>query len=187
MSEITIKNQCFGLEDEMTGITREEAATALAEHFGTQARYEGGGYGKWTVKDQEGKTWTLMSDSSIRTEKRVNGRRIRVDDSAYQVEMVTPKLTYEEIPKLQDVIRALWNAGARVNDSCGIHIHIDAANHNRQSLKNLMSIMFSKEDILFKALQVNEARAEHWCRKVRQPMLEKARKLSGMIQKIIVR
>ena len=178
MSEITIKNQCFGLEDEMTGITREEAATALAEHFGTQARYEGGGYGKWTVKDQEGKTWTLMSDSSIRTEKRVNGRRIRVDDSAYQVEMVTPKLTYE-IPKLQDVIRALWNAGARVNDSCGIHIHIDAANHNRQSLKNLMSIMFSKEDILFKALQVNEARAEHWCRKVRQPMLEKARKLSA--------
>ena len=42
-----------------------------------------------------------------------------------------------------------------------------------------MSIMFSKEDILFKALQVNEARAEHWCRKVRQPMLEKARKLSA--------
>ena len=70
MSEITIKNQCFGLEDEMTGITREEAAKALAEHFGTQARYTGGGYGKWTVKDPEGKTWTLMSDSSIRTEKR---------------------------------------------------------------------------------------------------------------------
>jgi len=32
----------------------------------------------------------------------------------------------------------LWNAGARVNNSCDLHIHIDAANHNRQSLKNLM-------------------------------------------------
>ena len=61
MSEIGIKNQCFGLEDEMTGITREEAAKALAEHFGTQARYTGGGYGKWTVKDPEGKTWTPVS------------------------------------------------------------------------------------------------------------------------------
>ena len=53
----------------MTGITREEAANALAELFGTQARYIGGGYGKWTVKDREGKTWTLMSDSSITTER----------------------------------------------------------------------------------------------------------------------
>lgn len=60
-----------------------------------------------------------------------------------------------------------------------MRIHIDAANHNRQSLKNLMSIMFSKEDILFKALQVNEGRARDYCQKVREPMLTKARKLSA--------
>ncbi len=179
MSEITIKNQCFGLEDEMTGITREEAAKALAEHFGARTRHPGGRYDKWAVKDPEGTTWTLMSDASIRTEKRVDGRLIPIKDKSYQVEIVTPKLTYEEIPKLQEVIHALWNAGARVNDSCGLHIHIDAANHNRQSLKNLMSIMFSKEDILFKALQVNEGRARDYCQKVREPMLEKARKLSA--------
>ena len=39
--------------------------------------------------------------------------------------------------------------------------------------------MFSKEDMLFKALQVNEERAQRWCKKVREPMLEKARKLSS--------
>ena len=60
-----------------------------------------------------------------------------------------------------------------------IHIHVDAANHNRQSLKNLIGIMYSKEDILFKALQVNESRASRWCQKVREPMLQKARKLSS--------
>ena len=38
---------------------------------------------------------------------------------------------------------------------CGIHVHVDASNHNRQSLKNLIGIMYSKEDILFKALQVS--------------------------------
>ena len=42
-----------------------------------------------------------------------------------------------------------------------------------------MSIMFSKEDILFKALQVNEGRARDYCQKVREPMLTKARKLSA--------
>ena len=35
MSEIGLKDQCFGVEVEFTGITRERAASALAEHFGT--------------------------------------------------------------------------------------------------------------------------------------------------------
>ena len=37
MSEIGIKDQCFGVEVEMTGITREQAAWALAEYFGRPA------------------------------------------------------------------------------------------------------------------------------------------------------
>ena len=71
------------------------------------------------------------------------------------------------------------NVGAKVNHSCGIHVHVDAANHNRQSLKNLLSIMYSKEDILFKALQVNSSRVSQYCQKVREPMLKEARKLSS--------
>ena len=39
--------------------------------------------------------------------------------------------------------------------------------------------MYSKEDILFKALRVNEERAAQWCQKVREPMLKKARTLSS--------
>ena len=79
----------------------------------------------------------------------------------------------------QGAIRVLRQAGGKVNSSCGLHVHVDAANHNRQSLKNLMSIMYSKEDILFKALQVNENRVQQWCQKVREPMLKKARRLSS--------
>ena len=86
---------------------------------------------------------------------------------------------YDELPKFQECVRQMRHAGGKVNDSCGIHIHIDAANHNRQSLKNLLSIMFSKEDILFKALKVNPNRVETYCKKVREPMLQKARQLSA--------
>lgn len=41
---IGMKDQCFGVEVEMTGITREQAATALAAYFATDARYVGGAY-----------------------------------------------------------------------------------------------------------------------------------------------
>ena len=176
---VGLKDQCFGVEVEMTGITREEAAQALAEYFGTEHRYYGGAYDTWKVTDPEGKDWKLMSDSSIDTERKIGRSYEPTGDTDYRVEMVTPKLTYPELPKLQECVRRVRRAGAKVNDSCGIHVHVDAANHNRQSLKNLIGIMYSKEDILFKALQVNEARAYQWCQKVREPMLREARKLSS--------
>ena len=179
MSEIGIKDQCYGVEVEMTGITREEAARALGTYFGTEPRHIGGSYDAWTVKDPEGKTWKLMSDASIRAERQTDSGYQAVDNARYRVEMVTPKLTYPELPKFQECVRTVRRAGAKVNSSCGLHVHVDGANHNRQSLKNLLSIMFSKEDILFKALKVNETRAERWCQKVREPMLRQARRLSS--------
>ena len=179
MSEIGIKDQCFGVEVEMTGITRRQAAEALAAYFGTSVHYCGTYYDAWGVTDPEGKEWKLMSDSSIRGERKIDFGYRSTSDGEYQVEMVTPKLTYAELPKLQECVRRVRKAGAKVNGSCGIHVHVDAANHNRQSLKNLIGIMYSKEDILFKALQVSESRAERWCKKVREPMLRQARTLSS--------
>ena len=52
---IGMKDQYFGVEVEMTGITREQAATALAAYFATDARYVGGAYDKWCVTDRDGK------------------------------------------------------------------------------------------------------------------------------------
>jgi len=184
MSEIGIKDQCFGVEVEMTGISRRQAADALAEYFGTTPQYLGTYYDTWGVTDPEGKMWKLMSDGSIRPERKTaEGYTSNFPRSMgsrdYQVEMVTPKLTYAELPKLQECVRRVRKAGAKVNGSCGIHVHVDASNNNRQSLKNLIGIMYSKEDILFKALQVSESRAERWCQKVREPMLRQARQLSS--------
>ena len=79
--------------------------------------------------------------------------------------------------KLQEVVRALRHAGAVVNPSCGMHVHVDATHHTPQSLKNALSIMYSKEDILFAALEVNESRVERWCKKVEEDKLVKIRKL----------
>jgi hypothetical protein len=176
---IGIKDQCYGVEVEMTGITRMQAAHAVAEYFGTTPRHGHDYYDSWYVKDPDGKKWRFMSDSSIRTEQKIGADYSAVSDGEYSVEMVTPKLTYAELPKFQECVRRVKKAGAKVNESCGIHVHVDAANHNRQSLKNLLGIMYSKEDILFKALQANPNRVRNYCQKVREPMLLKARKLSS--------
>ena len=158
----------------MTGLTRRQAAEALGALFGTQFRYLGGTYKAYEVPDREEKVWKIVYDSSIRP---VRPERSRYPEDEYKVEMNSPKLEYSEMGKLQEVVRTLRRAGAVVNSSCGMHVHVDASKHTPQSLKNALSIMYSKEDILFEALKVNEHRVERWCKKVREPMLEKIRKL----------
>ena len=79
-------------------------------------------------------------------------------DSDYRVELVSLILTYEDIEPLQEIVRALREAGAIVNKSWGIHIHIDATKHTPNSLKNLVNLMASKEDSLYKSLAIDQAR-----------------------------
>ena len=100
---IGMKDQCFGVEVEMTGLTRGQAAQALANYFGTEPYYVGGGYDKWSVKDPEGKVWSIMSDSSIVTEMKTESGYMHTSNIEYRVEMVTPKLTYAELPGFRSV------------------------------------------------------------------------------------
>lgn len=51
-----LKEQYFGTEIEMTGITREEAANAVGELFGTQPYYIGTYYSTWGVRDLKEKS-----------------------------------------------------------------------------------------------------------------------------------
>ena len=60
-----IKNQKFGIEIEMTGLTRAMAARVVAQFFETHPWHEGGCYDKYVVTDGTDRKWTLMSDSSI--------------------------------------------------------------------------------------------------------------------------
>jgi hypothetical protein len=168
-----LKQQNFGIEIEMTGITRETAAKAIAAHFGTTEKYTGSTY---VVRDPEGKTWKLVNDGSIDKERRDSKGHYRpINDRDYSVELVSPILIYDEIPKVQKVVRTLRKAGARVNPSCGLHVHVDAANHSAKTLRNLLGVMYGKEDLLFKALQVKDRRVRY-CRKTREDILTAARK-----------
>lgn len=163
MKQIDLKDQYFGTEIEMTGISRYDAAVAIGRMFGTEP-YHIRSYDSWCVKDSDGKTWKFSRDSSIDCERLANGTVIDADGD-YSTEMVSPKLEYSEMGKLQEVVRCVKNAGAFVNSSCGMHVHVDASNHTPRSLKNALTIMYCKEDILFKALNVQTRRKMSIARK----------------------
>ena len=155
-----MRTQKFGIEIEMTGITRAAAAQVIAGHFNTSATHVGGIYDAFAVRDDENRQWKVVSDSSIHLET----RRGQTRNTAYAVEFVSPICRYEDIGTIQEIIRKLRSAGARVNSSCGIHIHIDATPHDVKTLRNIVNIMAAKEDLLYKSLKVNVHR-EHYCAK----------------------
>ncbi|HPO77521.1 MAG TPA: amidoligase family protein [Thermoclostridium caenicola] len=166
-----MKDQRFGIEIELTGLSRLRAAQVMAEYFGTPVSHDGGYYGIYSVLDGQSRRWKVMSDGSITTEKK-EGRRIIPADSTYSVELVSPICKYEDIETIQEIVRKLRAAGAIANASCGIHVHVDASHHNANTLRNITNIMASKEDLIYKALQVNVARERRYCKKVEQSFLE---------------
>lgn len=172
----SIQNQNFGVEIELTGITRAAAAATIAEYFGNTSRHIGTSYDTYGARDRKGRTWKAMRDGSIRCEKK-RGDEIIPADQQYSCEVVSPILQYEDIEDLQNVIRALVKKGAMANASCGIHVHVDGANHTPESLSRLLNFAIGRQDLFYEALQIGD-RANRWCHKI-SPELFKAMKQTG--------
>lgn len=172
----SIQNQNFGVEIELTGITRATAAAAIAEYFGKTSRHIGTSYDTYGARDRKGRTWKAMRDGSIRCEKK-RGDEIIPADQQYSCEVVTPILQYEDIEDLQNIVRALVKKGAMANTSCGIHVHVDGANHTPESLSRLLNFAIGRQDLFYEALQIGD-RANRWCHKI-SPELFKAMKQTG--------
>ena len=164
-----LKNQLFGVEVEMTGITREKTAAIVAEVLGsTASRPENSCYQTRTITDQAARQWKVMRDSSI-TSIRNDESNASMDE--YKVELVTPPLNYKDIELLQNIIRKLRENGAKSHHSCGIHIHVDGKNHNAKSLRRLVNFMTSRQDLIYEALQIGR-REYDWCQKFNTDLLK---------------
>ena len=158
-----MKTQTFGIEIELTGITRKAAAKVIADYYGTTSYYAGSGYDTYEATDRQGRKWKAMSDGSIDTEHY---------GSNCSCEIVTPVCRWEDIEDIQEIVRQLRHKGAKANSSCGIHVHVGAEQHTAKTLRNLVNIMTSKEDLLFKAVGVSTSRANRWCKKTEQRFVE---------------
>ena len=157
-----IKNQKFGIEVEMTGITKKRAQRVVAKALNSTNTGREHHYDNHYVIDNNERMWKCEHDGSIRT---THSDGTPTGSRLFSVELVSPILTYEDIPLLQTIIRELKKAGACVNESCGIHIHVDGANHTADSLFHLTELFLARQNLIYDALD-NNARARRWCRKI---------------------
>lgn len=156
----------FGIEVEFTGITRKKAAETAADYLHGKMGESHGYYGTIKVTVPDGRVWKFMSDSSITRQRRENGRIVPAEDNEYSVEMVSPVLTYrEDIETVQSLARRLYKAGGFANRSCGIHIHLDGAEHTPRSIRNFVNLIASRNDLFYKALQIPPNRMKY-CKKM---------------------
>lgn len=168
-----LKNQLFGVEVEMTGITREKAARLVAEVLRTTPSHpESNCYHTRTIADPAARKWKIMRDSSIEA-IRNDGTSEPLDE--YRVEFVTPPLNYSDIELLQNIIRKLRENGAKAHSSCGIHIHVDGANHTAVSLRRLVNFMTARQNLIYEALQIGD-RESNWCHKLNKTLLDAMKK-----------
>jgi len=140
-----MKTLGFGIEIETVGLRRTAIAAAIASVLGTDS------HGGETATDSLGRTWKVVPDGSL-----AGG----YDNSG---EIVSPKLTYADLDTLQAIVRAVRAAGARVDASCGIHVHIDSSVFTAKSVVNLVKIVHKQERLIEHALRIAQSRLERYC------------------------
>ena len=105
----------FGLELEFFNISQGRVKTLL----------EAAGISCWqSYYEDSGTGWKITDDGSI------NGD--------YSVELVSPILSgVEGLREVAKVVKILSDAGAKVNKSCGLHVHVDANDLSSKVLFNV--------------------------------------------------
>jgi hypothetical protein len=118
-------NRRFGVEFEFIGLTEEEAKDALVA-AGIDAHYWDGS-GGWTVKD----------DGSV------------YDPTGRGGEISSPILKGERgLEEIRKVLAVLREHGAKVNDTCGMHVHLEADDLSMKQIAAFGRSYFDNHDLI---------------------------------------
>ena len=121
-------NRNFGIEIEAYNCTRERLARELTA-AGIRVNVE-----RYNHNDHNDH-WKLVTDSSL------SGNNT--------FELVSPILHGEQgLEELEKVCWVLDLCNAKVNDSCGLHVHMDAAEFDLQTWKNLIITYKRLENVI---------------------------------------
>lgn len=139
----------FGVEVEFTGISREVAAEAI-KAAGHDARVEG--YNHTTRKHVK-----IIGDASVTGSSRNNGG-----------EAVLPPVAGEAgLAMVADVLDALRGAGARVDRSCGLHVHIDTKGLTGEGVARFAEAMYAAQPMLRAFVTASRAQ-QYYCSPTRR-------------------
>lgn len=144
----------YGIEMDMTGITRKAVAEILAEQFDTKVVFclSDNGY---NVPDQNQRLWRILPSDSIKAEK-YNGEKVVGANYMYQVKLLSPFLYENEFPMLEKALEQLELRGAIVNDSTKMNLLLDVSciENWEKYQTNLENLYESKGELFQKALDI---------------------------------
>ena len=144
----------YGIEMDMTGITRKAVAEILAEQFDTKVVFclSDNGY---NVPDQNQRLWRILPSDSIKAEK-YNGEKVVGANYMYQVKLLSPFLYENEFPMLEKALEQLELRGAIVNDSTKMNLFLDVSciENWEKYQTNLENLYESKGELFQKALDI---------------------------------
>ena len=160
----------FGIEIETIRQTRENVAKAIQSVVGGTVSHLGTQYDAWGVKDAKGRTWKVVTDASLNA------------DRMHQAEVVSPILKAEDIEELQQVVRAVRACGAKVDASCGIHVHLGANAFTPKAVTNLVKTVHKQEELIYEALKVAPTRKALYAKPVDEGFLRRieSRRIASM-------
>lgn len=157
-----LKEIRYGIEIETVKKTREQVAWAIQSVTGGTVNHTGSpaSYDPWEVTDLQGRIWKVVADASL-----------NAVPEHLRAEIVSPVLTYDDLAQLQEIVRAVRRAGAKITTQCGIHIHIDAAEYDGRTLGNLAKIVYKQEPLILHALGISSGRLERYTRPVSEGLI----------------
>lgn len=155
------KKQHFGVEIEFTGMTQQEAAAVVSDCLDNSSVHYIRSMNGFCIRDNMGRPWHINNDASITPENEDGS----VADTDHCCELVTPICNYSDISTIQSIVNHLRAKGMRVNNSCGVHVHVDDTGHTAATLRSLVNTMRIMEHGLFVALGIEHERRT-WCQSV---------------------
>ena len=158
ITEAELATLTYGVELEYEGISQERAAKVVAEVTGGTARYEGYHLRNWVVTQPDGRKWQVVSDGSL---------------CGTSAEVVTPIFRIEDMETLQEVVRAMRKAHAKVNSRTGLHVHVGAQGMTPIQIKNLVKIYYKNEEQILKSFGTQQNRIETYTKKTDRRFVEK--------------
>ena len=167
----TMQTLTFGVEIETINLNRQQLAEAIKKGLAdvgvvAEIRATHDSYDRHMIRLPDGREWATCTDASLS-----GGRYGR------NGEVVTPIMTYADLPALQSVARALHTAGARTDASCGVHVHVGAGSLCRETdsraLVRLAKLVYQQEPLIFEALAVQGSRRGQWCRPVEESLIHR--------------
>lgn len=150
------KEKLVGLEIEFFGVDKDTVVAKLNE-AGIGCSYMG--YTHRTVQ-----SWKLVSDVSVNGQGTGIGRGL---------ELVSPPLTIAKMEKdLKTVTTVLNELGAKVDRSCGIHVHHEIDDLNAKHIKNIFATYYRHQNMISEMMPKSR-RNGHYCQDLTRNEVER--------------